>query len=356
MDNQEQLISKTISWLRFPMIVGIVLLHTFILNRPVAGHVVTATDNPYFATFEHIAKSDLGEMAVPLFFFISGFLFFYRVEQWNRSVYIRKMKSRFRTLVIPYFLWNTIFLLYVALLGWVMPSLLTFKVSFLSMSPIEILNCYWDLSQGLIPLWFVRDLIIINLLAGVIYWLLKPKFGIIVIPSLFIIFLSAKWHYIPGIGLRSLFPYMLGAWFSIHKCNFIQVLSPYRYWFLAALALLIVVDTCLWKSGDNSFAVNRTCLLCGLVTIPLFVAKGLERGQLRLRKWKEESSFFIYVFHMFIVHLPFVLLARVVPLNDLTASVLQIGIPVLVAYICVVIYMILKRMMPSVMRVAVGGR
>lgn len=356
MENQDQLLSKTISWLRFPMIVGIVLLHTFILNRPVAGHVVTADDNPYFATFEHIAKSDLGEMAVPLFFFISGFLFFYQVEKWNKDVYVRKLKSRFRTLVVPYFLWNTIFLLYVALLGWVMPSLLTYKVSFLSMSPTEVLNSYWDLSQGLIPLWFVRDLIIINLFAWFIYWLLKPKFGIIVIFVLCVLFLSAKWHYIPGIGLRSLFPYMLGAWFSIHKCNYISILKPYRYWLLAALVIFVIVDTCFWKSGNNNFTVNRICLLCGLMTVPLFVAKGLERGVMRLRKWKEESSFFIYVFHMFIVHLPFLLLARVVPLNDLTASVLQIGIPILVAYICVAIYLILKKIMPSVMRVAVGGR
>lgn len=353
---KEQLLSHTISWLRFPLIVGIVLLHTYIINRPVAGHVVTVDNSPYFALFEHIAKADIGEITVPLFFFISGFLFFYRVDKWNQQVYVRKLKSRFHTLVIPYLLWNTLFLLYVAFLGWIMPSLLTFKKSFLTMTPLEILNTYWELSQGLIPLWFIRDLIIINLLSWILYWMLKPKYGIFVIFILGIIFLSAQWHYLPGVGLRSLFPYMLGAWFSINKCNFVKLISPYRYWLLVLLFILIVVETYLWETGRYSFAVNRACLLCGVLSVPLFVAQGLERNYLQLRKWKEESSFFIYVFHMFIVHLPFVLLARIIPLNDLTAAVLQIAIPILVAYTCAVIYWGLKKMMPTPMRIAVGGR
>lgn len=352
----DKCLSQTISWLRFPMIVGIVLLHTFILGRAAGGVTITVEEYPAFATFDHVAKADFGEIAVPLFFFISGFLFFYRVEEWNGQVYVKKLKSRFRTLVIPYFLWNTVFLLYVALLGLVAPSLLTYKESFLNMAPLDVLNTYWDLSQGLIPLWFIRDLIIINLLSFAIYWILKPRFGILVILLMAVVFLSAQWHYIPGVGLRSSFPYMLGAWFSIHKCNFIDKLWSYRYGLLLAYVILVVTDTCLWSTGYYSFAVNRLCLLTGVLTIPLLAAEGILKGKLQLRKWKEESSFFIYVFHMFIVHLPFVILSRIVPLNDFTAMILQIGIPILVAYICVAIYLLLKRMMPGVMRLAVGGR
>ena len=352
----EKLLSQTISWLRFPLIVGIVLLHTFILNRPVSGHVVTVDNSPYFAVFEHVIKADFGEISVPLFFFISGFLFFFRVKNWNKQVYVKKMKSRFHTLVIPYLLWNTLFLLYVAFLGWIMPSLLTFKKSLLTMSPVEILKTYWELSQGLIPLWFVRDLIIISLLSWILYWLLKPKYGFFVIIITGVIFFSAKWHYVPGIGMRSLFPFMLGAWFSINKFNFINLISPYRYWLLIMFLILVVVDSYLWDVGKSSFVVNRACLLCGIMVVPLFVAQGLEKRYLQLRKWKEESSFFIYVFHMFIVHLPFVVLAMIIPLNDFTATILQIVIPIFIAYFCVAVYWMLKRIIPSLMKIAIGGR
>ena len=353
---KEQLLSHTISWLRFPLIVAIVLLHTFILNRPVGGNVITVDNAHLFAIFEHVTKADIGEIAVPLFFFISGFLFFYNVTVFNKQIYVRKLKSRFRTLVIPYFFWNTLFLLYVAILGWVMPSLLTFKKSFLTMEPLDVLNTYWELSQGLIPLWFIRDLIIINLFSWVIYWMLKPKYSAIILFVFGLVFLSSKWHYIPGIGLRSSFPYMLGAWFSINKRNFISILSPFRYWLLIMLFILVVLETYLWETGRYSFAVNRICLLCGIMIVPLFVAEGLEKGKLQLRKWKEESSFFVYVFHMFIVHLPFVLLARIIPLNDFSAAILQIAIPIMVAYICVMIYWILKKTTPMMMKIAIGGR
>ena len=66
---KEQLLSHTISWLRFPLIVAIVLLHTFILNRPVGGNVITVDNAHLFAIFEHVTKADIGEIAVPLFFF-----------------------------------------------------------------------------------------------------------------------------------------------------------------------------------------------------------------------------------------------------------------------------------------------
>lgn len=353
---KENTLSQTISWLRFPLIVGIVYLHTFILNRPVGEHVITAENAPIFVIFEHVTKADIGEIAVPLFFFISGFLFFYNVNVFNKQVYVRKLKSRFRTLVIPYFVWNTLFLLYVAFLGWVLPSLLTFKKSFLTMEPLDVMNTYWDLSQGLIPLWFIRDLIVINLFSWFIYWIIKPQYSAILLFLLGLVFLSSKWHYIPGIGLRSSFPYMLGAWFSIKKCNFIDLFYKYRYVLLTLFVLLVLGDTLLWMSGNSNFSVNRLCLLCGLITIPLLVAEGLIRGQIHLQKWKEESSFFVYVFHMFIVHLPFVLLARIIPLNDFTATILQMAIPIMVAYICVMIYWIMRKTMPTMMKIAVGGR
>lgn len=354
--SKDRLLSQTISWMRFPLIVAVVLLHTFILNRPVDGKVITSENAPFFALFEHVVKADIGEIAVPLFFFISGFLYFNNVKVFDGKVYVKKLKSRFWTLVIPYFLWNSLFLLYVAFLGWIMPSLLTFKKSFLTMEPLEVLNSYWELSQGLIPLWFIRDLIIINLFSWLIYKLLKPKYSVALLFILGILFLSAKWHYIPGIGLRCSYPFMLGAWFGIKKCNFVDLFYNNRYLLFSLFVLLIMVDTFFWMIGKSMFAVNRLCLLCGIITIPLFVAQGLEEGRIHLKKWKEESSFFVYVFHMFIVHLPFVLLARIVPLNDWTAMLLQVSIPIMVAYVCVGIYWVSKRVMPSAIIFSVGGR
>ena len=50
----------------------------------------------------------LGQFAVPGFFMISGYLF-YRGFTWDKLG--RKWRSRFRSLVVPYFLWNGLYYL-----------------------------------------------------------------------------------------------------------------------------------------------------------------------------------------------------------------------------------------------------
>lgn len=47
-------------------------------------------------------------MAVPLFF-ISGYLFFFRTA-FSVDVYKKKLKSRIKTLLIPYLFWNFVVL------------------------------------------------------------------------------------------------------------------------------------------------------------------------------------------------------------------------------------------------------
>lgn len=39
---------------------------------------------------------------------MSGYLFFKNLEYWNNQEYVKKIKSRFWTLFIPYILWNLI--------------------------------------------------------------------------------------------------------------------------------------------------------------------------------------------------------------------------------------------------------
>ena len=50
----------------------------------------------------------LAQTAVPMFFFISGYLFFNRLHDWNWSVYLGKLRKRCKTLLVPFVLWNTI--------------------------------------------------------------------------------------------------------------------------------------------------------------------------------------------------------------------------------------------------------
>ena len=56
--------SQTIATLRFPLIVAVVLLHTYIIDRPIGGTIYVAHGQyPFFDLFAHIYQSEFGNMA-----------------------------------------------------------------------------------------------------------------------------------------------------------------------------------------------------------------------------------------------------------------------------------------------------
>lgn len=113
---------------------------------------------------------NLAEVAVPLFFFLSGLLFYCNCRS-NDIHY--KIKRRFVNLVIPYILWNTFFFgIYWVLSHW------TFTASRMHMVEVPsnlvyILNGI--LNSKFTPLWFIKDLIIFTLCAPAIYFLIHTK-------------------------------------------------------------------------------------------------------------------------------------------------------------------------------------
>ena len=103
-------LSEAISWIRFPLIFLIILLHCYSTVKLPGNHVM------YFKAIYPFSLW-LGETGVPGFFFISGFLFFH-----SKKTHRQKISSRIHTLLIPYLLWNLILLgLYVVafLVGWI---------------------------------------------------------------------------------------------------------------------------------------------------------------------------------------------------------------------------------------------
>ena len=92
-------LSIIITWLRFPLIFLIVMLHCYSVQRLEGVHELFFKAVYPFALW-------LGETGVPAFFFISVFLFFL-----SKKNYIVKLRSRFHSLFIPYVLWNLLVLL-----------------------------------------------------------------------------------------------------------------------------------------------------------------------------------------------------------------------------------------------------
>lgn len=111
--SSEELQSKTIDFLRFPLIVGVILIHTSPASLVVNGTYQDAISvYPVYSTLYTLCSQILARLAVPIFFIISGFLFFYHTPVFDKSAYWSKLKKRARTLLVPYLLWNALVILF----------------------------------------------------------------------------------------------------------------------------------------------------------------------------------------------------------------------------------------------------
>lgn len=96
----------TIEKLRFLLAALVVLLHCYNLYDYGSGAITF--DRSLYDFVRIFFTQGVCRVAVPTFFLMSGYLFFKNLEYWNNQEYVKKMKSRFWTLFIPYLLWNLI--------------------------------------------------------------------------------------------------------------------------------------------------------------------------------------------------------------------------------------------------------
>ena len=204
--SNDKLLSDVISFLRFPLIVGVIMIHI--------GFNREGLESSKFYDSTIFFFRLLSAIAVPMFFMFSGFLLFNKCADYTFNDYLKKLKSRFRTLLIPYFIWNFIAILFYYRFG-------------LKISSIEdFFRAFWDYRTEetmtypiLIQFWYVRDLLVNILLSPIVYWLIKKiNYGWVLLLGLLWVF--NLWILYPGLNLMGIFFFALGAYLGILK-NFI---------------------------------------------------------------------------------------------------------------------------------------
>ena len=97
--------SSTISYLRFPLTTGVVFIHFSLADGLTINKVQYGMENPeWYLHIVNFFSEVLARICVPLFYIISGYLFFNRRE-FSGSMYRQKLKSRFRTLLMVKVWW-----------------------------------------------------------------------------------------------------------------------------------------------------------------------------------------------------------------------------------------------------------
>lgn len=377
--------SQTIDWLRFPLIVLVVFLHNPGLppdySLPMLGNdglavCLTAYTKVFFS---HV----LSHVAVPIYFFISGYLFFAKTPVLTKEVYLSKLKSRWHTLMVPYLLWIAIPILLALCIWLVRYIIIDFNYSVFLTKVTSIfrdnggIRLLWDCKQwGLnvinwigtpviesgpynYPLWFVRDLMVVVLLSPVIYILIK-RLSYWFILILLSFYFSGIWLSISGFSSTATLFFSCGAYIAIQQSNIIiefrKVEIPCYILFIITLFADTFFDG---KYTTVGFNLYHLFVVCGIVATFNIVSRFVEKGRIKANQFLTKSVMFVFALHATI------LINIYDPLSRLVFSKLGISSDGLLVYfttpivkivICLLIFYLINRFAPRVSQLLTGNR
>lgn len=355
--------SRLIDLLRFPLIAAVIFIHTDL--RP---YLEQSEEWPVFSHVMQFFIDCLCSNAVPMFFLFSGYLFFRNMDEQPMTlpVYGRKLKSRVRSLLVPYILWNIIYLLAIAVLQRLFPgfSLLLHK-QLSTCVPSDFIYIFWDISRitGLPTdqraclvgqFWFLQCLMVMCLLSPVIYYAVRRLRFLFVVLVAIPPFLGYMPD-IPGFHTQALFYFVLGAWLTMERRTLAytsgKVLVPCAVY----VALTGFMGWDFRPFGSELLFMRTFCLaivINGVTALWLKAHPDARGGELA------RSTFFIFAMHRFLTaSFNKSVFAGFIPVHsDLVALLVNLAGSTVSLYLCLVCYRMAIRLLPRATAVLSGGR
>lgn len=260
----------TFSQLRLPLIVLITFAHSYSGVR--AGWTLWDGGWDTYEVLKLMVSETLVKVAMPTFFVMSGYLFFVNVTEWNAKTYWNKLHRRVKTLLVPYIIWNSAMAV----------KLKTFSLSIF----IEPAN---------MPLWFLRDLIIVSLLTPIIYIGVR-KLGCWLMAVLTIFYLSGVCAFCPGLSAYAVFFFTLGAFLSIRKMDLLNTFLRMEW---PAYGLSVILGVAMMLTyGTSVFSSLMLCFrLAGAVAVFCLASRILSTTAKRLPSVVCDSAYLVYLAH-----------------------------------------------------------
>lgn len=328
-------ISEKIRILSFLLTILIVILH--------ANMAMLTTGCVAF--LQEMMTTEVTRIAVPLFFLVSGFLFFVNYAgTWED--YRRKLLSRTRSLLVPYVLF--------LLLG----SVIMFAIG----QTYSLKGFLGILKQGIIgsppifyPLWFLRDLYCMALMAPVVYWVIKKVPVLLIVPT--IIWILGKNPFLFPSTEAMLF-FSVGGFLTTKEKWLEQTSAKGAWWCLIIWLLLCFLNTYIKEYVMAlPYATHCIILLLGLYTIWVLY----DRLYPKLGEHIKSANIYKYSFFIYLVHEPILAVIKKTGLfvfgdSSWTIGLLYILAPILTIWVVYGIGLFLNTYSPKLLSFVTGGR
>lgn len=364
--------------LRFPLAIVVLLEHVWAVEGlRIHGEAIDLQQFPVFREVIYWNDAFLRGQSVPIYFFISGYVFFRSVDRWSRATYFRKLGNRVKTLLVPYVVWNAFALALLVggqlFLHWSgQVSGADFQFSFSA-----LLSCFWDYTNGFFPalqhslsgewlqpaypidvsLWFLRDLMVVVVCTPMLYRVIK-RLGAWAVGGLGVLWLVLGYLNAGHVYqlVTAFFFFSWGACMSIGKRELHVEFSRYftlSMWAYPILGLLSLVAIHSWP--EAVFMLKRLTILVGLFFAYNAAAWLSEHSRCKPRAELAALSFFLYVVHYPVCdRVRQLLLAVVRPESDMALLAVYVTTTVLTIGLVLAVFWLMKRCMPKVLKVVIG--
>jgi len=343
--------------LRFPLIILVIYIH--IIHEDITQISISLIPNNVFHILYSLISQNLGRIAVPCFFVFSGFLFFMKIKgNYSLDMYKEQISKRIKTLLIPYFIWNIIFVTTILLKNYLFTKLnLNTDDNYYYLQNNSIYKILW---QGPIdyPLWYLRDLIIMCIISPLIYYITK-KTRILGIVYLAIFYLSSIEIPFPGLSTTAIFFFGLGVYFTNHITIVINGINKFGRYNLVLSFILLLIST--YFNGVPVFyeLFIKLFTISGIFSL-IYIGNIIQKNNAitSLLVNLSVTVFFIYAIHViYIINLSKGIFFKISFFN--TGYGVIIGYllsPILVLFICLLLYYSLKKIAPRTLNTLTGSR
>lgn len=361
--NITEQMSKQLSILKIISIIMVVFIHANItvhLNANIYWEESISLD-----IFKYLISENISRVAVPMFFFISSVLL-YKKE----FSYIDNLKKKIKTLMIPYILCNTIWIIIFLIL-----QNLSFTSVYFTSANNLILN--WDLVEWfnryfyfningstimypfVFPLWFIRDLFIMNILSLIIKFLVdKLKFLFLII----ILFVWCGNIWIPNeynliyLNIQSVVFFTLGYYFVKYNISFESLRRINCLYVSIVYIFMLGINALLFYLNVKLDCIHQISILIGVlfwIRVSSYIVNSNLKNKLM---WFQQSIMMIYLFHEFTLTMIRKVLTKVLPQTIIIQLFEYIGAVVITIIITILLDRIIKKYFSNFYKLIVGGR
>ncbi len=344
-------LSNKITHLMFWMSILVVYIHTYDAQY---------TDPSFFVAnvLQDLFSQGFCRVAVPVFFMMSGYLHFTRSDVTEKAL-LRAFGGKVRKLVIPYLIWNVLYLIYniacMAMLGNAKNAL---HLGYILKSIF--------LYEANPAFWYVCQLILLFAVSPLLLKLYRHK-----IPAetslvvFFIVYLFIdryeKLFLFPGV-----FFFSLGAVCAIH---FPQAADRTRWpkqaqITVSAAAVATLLLLMVWRASLMDITENVS-VLRGTIPFKLFecliavafwyAVDSIRIGDHPIRSC-EKDSFFIYATHWLALSVANIVIHRVITVTPLSRILIYLLLPLVTVSVILLVAQAAKKLVPIPYKWVTGGR